>query len=76
MPITERTAGYADYTAVSGILELWNEYKLSVKVNTGGNRIVKAKAWIDWNQDKDFDDADEEIDLGEATNQTDGLTSS
>jgi len=70
-----KTAGYSDYTNVGGILKFWNHYKLTVKVNTGGNRTVKAKAWIDWNQDQDFNDVDEEIDLGEATDVTDGVTS-
>ncbi len=31
--------------------------------------------WIDWNQDKDFEDAGEEYDLGTATNVSDGKTS-
>ena len=32
-------------------------------------------AWIDWNDDGDFDDAGESYDLGTATNVTNGLTS-
>jgi hypothetical protein len=65
---------YTDYTAQSTTVSQGSSYNLSVRVNTAGNFTVNAKAWIDWNRNGVFE-AGEEYDLGNATNQTDGLTS-
>lgn len=65
---------YTDYTAQSTTVSQGSSYDLSVRVNTGGNYTVYAKAWIDWNRNGVFE-AGEEYDLGNANNQTDGLTS-
>jgi len=73
--ITAKPAAYNDYTALSTDVILSNSYNLTVNVNTDGNYTVQTIAWIDWNQDCDFDDVGEEYDLGEATNVTDGPTS-
>ncbi len=66
---------YSDYTNISTNVILDKTHDLTVQVNTDGDYTVEAKAWIDWNQDCDFDDANEEYDLGSATNTSDGSTS-
>ncbi len=73
--VTAKPAAYNDYTALSTDVILNNSYNLTVNVNTDGNYIVQTIAWIDWNQDCDFDDVGEEYDLGDATNVADGPTS-
>lgn len=49
-------------------------YSLNVYINTGGNNTRTQRAWIDWNQDGDFDDAGESFSLATLTNVTNGLT--
>lgn len=72
---TGKTNPYTDYSDdFSTTVEIGSSYDLSVHVNTDGNYTVYAKAWIDWNQDLDFDDQDEEYDLGTATDTPDGPT--
>lgn len=66
---------YTDYTNISTEIVKLNSYTLAVNVNTASNYTVRAKAWIDWNQDCDFDDSGEEYDLGSKSNSTDGTTS-
>ncbi|MEN8251345.1 MAG: PKD domain-containing protein, partial [Bacteroidota bacterium] len=65
---------YSDYTATSTDVYLNNSYDLSTYVNTAGNYWVYTKAWIDWNQDCDFDDAGEEYDLGRIKNKVNAQT--
>ena len=73
---TGKTQPYSDYTeSLSSTIEIDSAYDLSVNVNTDGNYTVYATAWIDWNQDSDFDDDGETYDLGFATNTADGITS-
>jgi len=73
---TGKTQHYTDYTdSFSSTVEIGSSYNLNVNLNTDGNYTVYAKAWIDWNLDKDFDDTGEEYDLGLAVNTPDGLTS-
>ncbi len=72
--LTAKPASFCDYTAITTSLEVGSTHDLSVRVNTDGNYTVQTKAWIDWNQDCDFDDAGEEFDLGAASNVADGLT--
>lgn len=71
---TTGTAAYSDFTAISTDLEINNSYTLTVNVDTEGNYYVFAKAWIDWNQDCDFDDLGEEYDLGYAVNNDNATT--
>lgn len=73
---TGKDSPYTDYsdTHVAG-LEAGSTHDLSVNVNTDGNYTVYAKVWIDWNQDLDYNDPNEEYDLGSATNTPDGPTS-
>lgn len=71
----KENGAYSDFTALSTSITQGNSYDLTINVNTDGNYMVVTKAWIDWNQDCDFNDAGEEYDLGSAANQTDGATS-
>jgi hypothetical protein len=73
--ITAKPDGYNDYTAQSTTVFKEVDYELAVKVNTDGNFKVFTKAWIDWNQDGDFNDSGEEYDLGKVRNKTNNLTS-
>jgi hypothetical protein len=66
---------YSDYTYISTTVTRSTSYDLTVKVNTDGNYLTRTYAWIDWNQDLDFDDAGETYYLGTAVNQTNGNTS-
>jgi len=72
---TAKPAAYNDYTAISTDVTLNNSYNLTVNVNTVGNWTLHTFAWIDWNQDSDFDDPGEAYDLGTATNTPNGSTS-
>ncbi len=70
--ISGKTQAYTDYTeSDSTLLNLYGSYFLTVNLITGGNQQVYAMAWIDWNHDGDFLDADEEYDLGSAINVVD-----
>ncbi|WP_298550251.1 reprolysin-like metallopeptidase [uncultured Algibacter sp.] len=65
--------GYSDYKTISTNVNRDSSYDLSVNVNTDGAFITNTKAWIDWNQNCEFD-VGEEYNLGDASNVTDGLT--
>ncbi len=49
---------YADYTSISTELEIGTGYPVFVVTDGGNSRI-----WVDWNQDFDFDDPNEQINL-------------
>ncbi|WP_299552591.1 LamG-like jellyroll fold domain-containing protein [Seonamhaeicola sp.] len=66
---------YEDFTNLSTNVYKNSTHDLTVRVNTDGNFQVFTIAWIDWNNDGDYDDAGEAYDLGSATNVVDGLTS-
>lgn len=70
-----KPSGYGDYSTISTLVLKGSSYNLTVYTNTGGDHTVYTKAWIDWNQDCDFDDAGEEYNIGSTTNQTEGITS-
>jgi len=65
---------YSDFTGISTNVGHSSSYDLSVYVNTEGDWTINTVAWIDWNQDLDFDDAGETYSLGSATNVVAGLT--
>lgn len=65
---------YTDFTSQSATLEQGGSYPLSVRVNTDGNWTVNTKAWIDWNQNYEFE-VSEEYSLGSAINTANGITS-
>jgi hypothetical protein len=62
--------GYEDFTGISTSVALSSTHNLTVSVDTDGGFTVHTIAWIDWNQDFDFDDAGEIYDLGDTN--TDG----
>ncbi len=70
-----KPAAYIDYTSIATNLSKGKTYNLNVKVNTGGNYTVHARAWIDWNQNMDFSDNGETYDLGDVTNKPNNVTS-
>ena len=69
-----KTNPYEDYTNISTVVQRSQNYNLSIYLDTDGNYTVYSKVWIDWNQDGDFDDANEEYDLGTANDVPDGAT--
>ncbi len=73
-PSSKSLGGYSDYTSINTNAVKGSNYNLSVRVNTDGNYWVYAIAWIDWNQDYDFDDAGELYQLGNVRNSSNGLT--
>lgn len=62
-------------TGISTTLCKGNTYNLSVRVNTDGAWTVRARAWIDWNNDGIFSNTTESYDLGTAFNTANGVTS-
>jgi hypothetical protein len=66
---------YSDFTSQSTTVTQGTSYNLTVKVNTDGNYAVRVVVWIDWNQDGDFNDNGEEINVGYAVNVSNGSTS-
>lgn len=73
--VTAQGSGYDDFTAQSTAIRRGESETLTVNINTDGNFNVYSYAWIDWNQDGDFNDAGELYDLGNVTNTPDGPTS-
>lgn len=70
-----KPAPYSDYTDQANYLGLNNIYDLKIKVNTDGDYTAHTIVWIDWNNDCDFDDNGEQFDLGDVTNESNGVTS-
>lgn len=68
---TTGTPAYVNFLAQSTTVQQGQSYNLSVLVNTDGSYTVRAKAWIDWNQNGVFD-ASEEYDLGGVYNNANG----
>jgi len=66
---------YSDFTAISTNVTQGIAYNLTVNVNTDGAFTTHTFAWIDWNQDLDFDDPGESFDLGTRFNASNGGTS-
>ncbi|NPA45786.1 MAG: hypothetical protein GXO24_01060 [Chlorobi bacterium] len=65
---------YNDYTQIKTGLKKGETYPITVNVNTDGNYRVYVRAFIDWNQDGDFDDPGETYDLGYAVDTDNGPT--
>ncbi len=73
---SDKPSGYSDYTSSQQTTVVRGQsYDLSVNVNTDGSYKIVTKVWIDWNRDCVFNTTDEEYDLGEAINVTNGATS-
>ena len=60
---------YGDYTAQSTDIAQGLTYTLSVTFSSG-TYTECVRAWIDWNQDLDWDDAGEQYDLGSGASTT------
>lgn len=58
--------GYSDYTTQTTTISSGSATSLTVTPHTTWSG-TGAKAWIDWNQDGDFDDANEEVLSGSGT---------
>ncbi len=69
-----KPSGYSNYKAISTDVNRNSSYNLTVNVNTAGNYTTNTFVWVDWNQDCDFDDANEQYNLGSVTNVTNGAT--
>ena len=69
---TAKDKGYEDFTNLNTTVTQSSSVNLTVNVNTDGNYRVDAIAWIDWNQDGDFADSGETIDLGNVSNVSNG----
>ncbi|MEE9349772.1 MAG: zinc-dependent metalloprotease family protein [Flavobacteriaceae bacterium] len=68
---------YTDFTAISTDVTIGETYPLTVHANTDGGFVEATRVWIDWNRDCDFDDANEQYDLGSTFNSpTTGAISS
>lgn len=54
---------YTDYTSLSTTIQKLNQYNLKVRNGGcgGAHYAANLAAYIDWNQDGDFDDADEKV---------------
>ncbi|WP_052467079.1 GEVED domain-containing protein [Psychroserpens damuponensis] len=55
---------YSNFTSISTTVNLGDSYDLTVSVNTDGDYTNYNRAWIDWNQNGNFNDSGEEYDLG------------
>ena len=60
------TDGYADFTAQSTDMRVGVEYPITITLSASYSSD-KGRIWVDWNQDKDFDDADERISMRVST---------
>jgi hypothetical protein len=56
--------GYADYTSISTNVVRGSTYALIVTIGQTGSWQEYVKAYFDWNQDGDFEDAGEGIEIG------------
>jgi hypothetical protein len=65
---------YSDFTGISTNVTQGTSYDLTVNLNTSGDYVINAMAWIDWNQDGDFTDTGEEFILGDTDNNSNGTT--
>lgn len=63
---TYATNGYSDFTSQSTSLTSGSSASITVTPHTTWSG-TRAKAWIDWNKDGDFDDANEEVLSGAGT---------
>lgn len=73
---TSPNSTYSDYTYIATTVETGTNHNLSVSINTNNyNYWFYARIWIDWNQDGDFQDANEEYDLGRVRSTNGGATS-
>ena len=68
------TGGYTDYMTISTDLEVSNSYTINI---TNGSPYSgdQCGVWIDWNQDNDFDDANESVTISGGNTNYSGTVS-
>lgn len=59
--------GYTDYTSISTDVSPGSIYNVSISCGSSGSWTENYWVYFDWNQDCDFDDANEGFDLGETS---------
>ena len=64
---SSKLSGYTDYSASPTDVNRDGAYDLSVNVNTDGGFTTNTTAWIDWNQNCEFDVGEEYV-IGDAFN--------
>lgn len=67
--------GYEDFTGITTSVTQGGTENLDVRLDTDGGYTVYSYAWIDWNQNGDFNDDGGPYDLGNAFSVANGLTS-
>jgi len=65
-------SGYADYTSISTDVTKGSTYTLTVTIDQVDSYSEYVKAYFDWNQDGDFEDSGEGIEIGHCS--SDGCT--
>ncbi len=74
--ISTKNSGYDNYyTTDSTKVMPDHTYPLTIKVNTAGTDTIFVSALFDWNGDGDFNDQNENYNLGSTYNQTNGQPS-
>ena len=61
---TLNTDDMQDFTAITGTVTPSNSYPITLKGNTGGSWTNYFRVYVDWNNDNDFDDANESYSIG------------
>jgi len=66
----DNTDAYEDFTAVTGTVHRGSVYGTAFEGFTGGPYADFFTAYVDWNKDGDFDDANERYELGYVADST------
>ncbi len=64
--------GYSDFTSLNTDIDVGYSYNLTTTIVNFGANPIYVEAWVDWNQDFDFDDAGESFSLGSVVGPTFG----
>ncbi|HRN98918.1 MAG TPA: GEVED domain-containing protein, partial [Flavobacterium sp.] len=68
--VVDGTPGLENFIAISGNVTTENTYAMTLKGNTNGSYTSYFRIFVDWNQDGDFNDANESIDGGSVNSST------
>lgn len=68
--VVDGTPALEDFTAISGNVTVGQSYPITVEGNTAGSYTTRQTAYVDWNRDNDFLDADESFTLTDLTNSS------
>jgi len=69
-PALNGTPALENFTSIVANVNKGQVYPMTVKGNTDGNFTTIVTAYVDWNQDGDFDDAGETYPIGNIVNST------